>query len=280
MPVTATTLPPVEEVSLDGDFQTYLETVQATLERSPPQSFSPSLRVLDRMVNLIEINLGAPRDTVLVNYRGIRFVLDPDIATSATGETVPGTQLTLDSPDWAFPSEYLQITLAGYPRLDSLPHIAVYPALDYNIQFVGTMDELTRAIQLYPVTPDIPRRLPITGLNRVIAIRPEMIAFDGGIGLRFLAYFSDETEYITRDDWTYVFLGVDDGRQDYVQILLPISANVLPQGPPQDFDYEAFIAGYETHLDAVRREVNNATERSFSPRLDQMDSLIESLRIN
>ena len=280
MPVLATALPAVDDVTLDGDFQTYLETVQATLDRAPLDSFSPSLSVLDRMINLVEIKLGTPRDTILVNYRGIRFVLEPEIATSALGETLPGVQLTLDSPAWAFPSEYVQVTLEGYPRLDDLPHLAVFPALDYNIQFVGTMDELTRAIQLYPVSPAIPRRLPITNKDRVLAVQPEMLNFDGGSGIRFLAYFSDTTAYITRYEWTYVFLGVNEGRQEFVQILLPLTATILPENAPADLDYDAFVETYDLHLDNVRRAVNNATPRSFVPRLDQLDALVESLRIN
>ncbi len=77
----------------------------------------------------------------------------------------------------------------------------------------------------------------------------------------------------------YVFQGLTDDGQYYVSAVLPINHPDLPANRQEaDFDDANITAeAYEAYLDELLSQLEAAPAGSFTPSLEALDALIESL---
>lgn len=261
-------------------FDAYLDDIAFLVNNAGSDAFDPLLNTLDTMLNTLRVRPQPPENARLVAYDNVRFTLDMALARGGSGERVPAVDPASPLPFWLKTPEHVRFRIDGLPGFGELPQLAVYPAQAYNLRFAGAIDELQAYLRAGNATADPPLRLPVASARRVFVAQPTLLDFTGGGGVRFLAYLSDATEYITRDRIVYVFVGLTSDGRSFVQAIIPVMAAVYPAARPADFNYEQFVAGYSDYLTAARRDLNTAAGRSFTPRLDQLDALIGSLRID
>jgi hypothetical protein len=257
----------------------YLAQVQATLETARDRDFRPSLGQLDDLIDRLEVTPAEPLPVREVEYAQVRFTVSRSITASARGETVQASPASADFP---LP-RHTRFYFTGFPTVDNLPQIAVFPASEYNFTYVGAIDELRRIVNSGSPTPTVPQRLPIIpNKNKTVDAQPVLIEFANGRGLRFLAYFrgvGEPARPITASRIAYVFLGLTDDGQNFVQVLIPLTTTLFPETQPVDLDAAAFEETYDEYVAQVRRDLNTASAQTFTPRLDLLDELVRSLEV-
>lgn len=263
----------------DMSYARYLAQVQTTLESARDRDFRPTLNQLDDLVNRLEVTPTVPEPVRAVEYAQVGFTLSRGIAPSARGETVQASPAAAEFP---LP-RHTRFYFVDAPTVDNLPQIAVYPASEYNFIYVGAIDELRRVLSAGSPTPDVPQRLPIIPhKNKTLDAQPVLLDFANGRGLRFLAYFrgvGEPLRPITAGRIAYVFLGLTDDGQNFVQVLVPLTTTLFPETQPPDLDTAAFEETYNDYLAQVRRDLNTASAQTFTPRLDILDDLVRSLEV-
>lgn len=263
----------------DLPYAQYLARAQDILDHAAPERFSPSLAVLDDLIDQLQIT---PRRTPPANIAQLGR-MSFTVPESVSRQGAVGVSVPADDPRTAaFPlPAHTRFTLNGVPTLGDLPHVAVFPAAEYNFQFVGAIDELTRYLQARVPTAEPPQRLPIAeNRARLIAAQVAYLDFENGAGVRFVIVFREGVAPITADRATYVYLGITADGAQFVQALIPLTAGALPATPPPDYDASAFIGApddFVAYVAQARRDLDNASPQSFTPRLDALDSMMRSL---
>jgi hypothetical protein len=107
--------------------------------------------------------------------------------------------------------------------------------------------------------------------------------FQNGRGFSYIAAYIDEQEFqpIHRDTFWYVFHGMTDDGEYFVNVTMPIQPPQLPESPPQDLDdMTAYFEGYADWIDEIEAFLMTQNGASFSPMLGMVRGIIHSLEIN
>lgn len=108
--------------------------------------------------------------------------------------------------------------------------------------------------------------------------RPRFIEFEGGMGVRYLAYFqgASRSTYPIRDrDLYYLFQGLSDDGLYYIRSSHGITApELLPR-----YEWKQLRDAYRGHVNEVRGIVESADSTIFEPPLAQIDSILTSMVI-
>jgi hypothetical protein len=120
----------------------------------------------------------------------------------------------------------------------------------------------------------IPDGLPLINADRDVAGRAEPIAFQNGRGLRFIAHYRQSPAPIL-EHMVYQVVGLTDDDQYYVEVSLWVDLAQPTEGPLSlDTDVDLF-----EYLAALSEVISTADESAFSPSLDVLDTMIESLNV-
>lgn len=117
------------------------------------------------------------------------------------------------------------------------------------------------------------------GQALVLRARPQRLEFQGGVGIRYLAAFTDDYVPLTDANLFYLFEGLTrDGRR-YVSLRLPLAATALPDAPePGTLEAAAeFAVITDAYVDAVLERLTLAEPASFRPPLDRLDEFVGSI---
>ncbi len=219
------------------------------------------------------------------SYRGVSFVYDRALATSARGQLVPPYQ---DS-GYPYPAS-LQITLAGYPlpipNYD-MPQITVYNVADLvrTMPVIGSRD-ITTLRALLQRRPDLSTVPYLPGLpvlsNPILHAKGSYVSFHNGTGIRYIGYWANAMGAIAPDSIYYTFQGLTNDGQDYVCALLPADASVLHHAPTllTRKQYNDFDAHYGAYIAAMTQRLNDLPDARYLPHLGTMDDLVTSLTVH
>ena len=238
----------------------------------------------------------APAGTA-VSFPGGGFVIPHGLASGASSETIAAVDEQGGAP-WDVGPAYVKITLQGYSLQGTFlePQIMVYPAAEYAAASQGAAN----SIQLLQAILANPSQMPETGLMphlpyanaaQIIGAKPQVIAFNGGRGLRVLAEYAQYFATINNHDLFYHFEGLTDDGEYYIVATLPATAPFLaadsdpatvpPAGgvPFPGFDAVDEIA-VETYYTAVTQLLNSTADDQFAPSLAALDALIGTLSVS
>lgn len=229
-----------------------------------------------------------------VEFSGISFYRDNKVAGGWTSEIVQADEYTQEDVNdgapinWFLPSHYLfsftdyVIQVGAYQS----PRMYVFPVANfegYNEEGPQRIDNLTKLLQDKPQTfpNDIPV-LPVFNAAQVFRARTQYIAFQNGEGIRFITYYTQAVNPITSRDIFYTFQGLTYDGKYYVSLIMPVSQLGLPANGEDVVggDYDAFAAGYEAYLSTTLQALNEADSSTFTPTLDQLDTLVNSLTVS
>lgn len=308
-PIQSGVLPPVPEAmnaqqyeEFAAGYETYLAEVTAQLDAVAPESFNPSLPLLDSVFTSMTIT--GPAATILTSegagaatYENIQFNYDAALASrievdmfapivDTEGMTMFGSQPGMTS-----------FSLLGYPvtRQYRHPVIRVIPV----DTFPGTdtvFDQRLAQLQAF-LSARIPLEahsnivesgaggseipvLPVVNAAQVIVAKPEYIDFQNGSGVRFITFYAQDLSPVSNDLIFYAFQGITSDGKYVVSAEFPLHAPILPDSIDYStLDYEAFMATYFDYLTETVIALDGVAPGEFTPSLDMLDALIQSINV-
>jgi hypothetical protein len=231
-----------------------------------------------------------------VSSANVNFVIPAGLASSAVAETVPAIDEQTGVP-WEVAPEYLKFTLQDYSLQGEFfqPKIAVYPAKDYAAVGAGAAISIQRlqAVLASPnasLSNDILPRLPYVNADQIFGAEAKIITFKNGSGVRVLAEYAQNYAPINKHDLFYHFEGLTSDGKYYIVATLPVNVVFLPANsdpnspvPPGGISFPGYttIDGtvYGDYIQAVTNMLNAARPDAFTPSVETLDALIQSLSV-
>lgn len=178
------------------------------------------------------------------------------------------------------------------PALPEVRALIVYPAIDWSRTYArlglagdDPLPLLKQALDDEP--PDFSAQMPMAaghiGAHEVFRAGTHYLEFKAGHGVRYLTVYQSDPLPLTSADVVYVFHGLTADDKYWVTLNFPLGSHLLP---PSDAamaalsDYDQFVAGQAAYLEGIRKRLAAARPEDFTPRLDRLDAMIESLEIN
>jgi hypothetical protein len=219
---------------------------------------------------------------------GVRFAYDPSLASAIDAQTVPAA--TGDqAPPWAIFPEHRQFTLGGYPVQGAVqpPTIRVFPVDAYaaaSPDAQQSIDALRTLLAEQPAAPESIPVLPLLNAAQVIRAQVRYLPFQGGTGVRFVAHYTQNVAPVTNEGIFYVFQGITGDGMHYVSAFLPVSAAVLDPSSPDAVPFPtpdpSGVGGGEAsqrYLADVARQLDALEPSGYTPNLEQLDALVQSI---
>lgn len=243
----------------------------------------PSLPTEDQVEPTITPFPGIP-----VSFEYLHLVLPPTLASRGSGNKVPSSEGT-DVPPWEISPEHIQLGLDAYilqnTRLQ--PQIFVYPSEEYAMLQPSIAENITHLQEVLanpskPLTDDV---LPTYLINatQLFTSNTKIVAFQNGLGIRMLTQIAQDFVPINNQDLIYFFSGLTNDGKYYVVAILPINAPGLPENyqsgefpDPNDTNAENALQEYYSNVTLL---LNNTQGDSFTPNINLLDTLINSINI-
>jgi hypothetical protein len=231
----------------------------------------------------------------MASFGPLSLVLPPGLASGINGNQVPRNE-GQDLPYWEVTPGHTVLKLEGYPLQGKFhqPQIYIYPAQAYAEMVPGAFESIHRLDNILygPAAPIDVQQLPAVpffNAQQVFASNVQKISFQNGGGVRFLTEYAQYPDSVNNQDLFYHFQGVTRDGAYYIIAILPISnpalaetsdgGAVLPTGGipyPDITTPNPDMAGYYS---AITKLLNGQSPEAFAPTINQLDSLIQSMRI-
>ena len=271
-------------------YQTYLAQSQGQIAAAPNESFTPDLLSLDAMMRSLEVNPTISAQTVYSQYADFykgSILLNSNLGLDWAENNVEATAGDGSEMPMSIHPYLGGIKLTGYPLQDQFhkPQIITfdvneYLAMDPRVQ--DTLDSLKAILvaegQAIPTDGKVPF-FPMFPANQVFHAQAKILHHQNGSGLRYLSMYSQA--YLSVDNYSlfYTYQGLSSDGKTYVIAILPIKASTLKDKEGIPADTQAFIDNYAKYLTDVSAGLNALTPEQFTPNLDEIDHLMESIRL-
>jgi len=219
------------------------------------------------------------------------------IATAIRVERRPASRLSVHpaAGTQASPAMLLIIfdpaTLAD-PALPESRALITYPALDWSRTYArlgrGADDPLPglrKALEDEPKVLEI--ALPVApgnlGAREILRAQTHYLEFHDGHGVRYLTVYQADPLPVTSKDVIYVFHGLSDDGKYWVTLQFPLTTRLLPE-PDAALaalaDYDRFVADQVRYRPEVLGRLAAGRPEDFTPRLDRLDAMLQSVAID
>jgi hypothetical protein len=237
---------------------------------------------------------GPSTSDAVITYAPLSFVLPAAVASGASG----GDQPRLDNPDaswWMKTPGHLQVSFDGYYALQGKsrqPLIAVFPALDYATLVPAAFEAIHRLDNIFydPSTASSLENLPAVPFfndKPAFASNIQMIDFQNGKGVRFITQTAQGPVPVNNHEVFYHFEGLTDDGTYYIVAVLPVSFPLLAETndpgaavPTGGIAYPGSIEDFPAYYAAIAALLNAAPADAFTPNLNQLDALIQSMKVS
>ncbi len=236
-----------------------------------------------------------PFEGAAVSYGLLNLTLPPGVASGVTGSQYPRAEGEGVAP-WEVTPGHTQVELDGYLLQGRFhqPQIFVYPAMEYAVLLPGAFESIHRLDNILygppaPISDEQLPTVPFFNAAQVFASNIQVISFQGGGGVRFLTEYAQYAAPVNNHDLFYHFQGVTRDGEYYIIAILPITAPTLAETsdpgavvPPAGValpDVNDPNADWSGYYAAVTEQLNAASPEAFTPTIDQLDLLIQSIQI-
>jgi hypothetical protein len=121
--------------------------------------------------------------------------------------------------------------------------------------------------------------LPMFPAAQVIRARAHYVETPSVSGVAFVTVFRQDAFPFVADEFLYTFQGVSTDGSTYIAALFPVEASVFPAELPSDFSYEEWSEAIPAYMNESIARLNEAAPADFTPSLDQLDQLLNSLTV-
>jgi hypothetical protein len=124
--------------------------------------------------------------------------------------------------------------------------------------------------------------IPLYNATQMFRSQAEWLEFGNGRGARFITMYGQSVNTVSNQELVYTFQGMTNDRRYYVSAILPVTATILSDSPPEMTleEWEALSARYQAYLDETAIALNALEADAFSPSLAELDRLVQSLTID
>lgn len=127
--------------------------------------------------------------------------------------------------------------------------------------------------------------LPVLPAGQVIAANIKYLDFNGGTGYRFITRYAQDIDVFTADSLTYTYQGLTADGKYLIVYIQPLTASMLPatynEVPQEVFDSIVNDRdAYEAYRQNVITTLNEAPADQFTPNLDALDAMVQSMTVN
>ena len=222
---------------------------------------------------------------------GISFLLPDAVATGATVEEVEAIPLSDDMlPGDAMPA-HTRIAFEGYNvgKSFTVPELRIFNTADFGefgfgdelMGFPTELEALKRILtdrpELY-LLPHLPL-LPVVNAGQILHARQQYVEFQGGSGIMYLTAYAHDVSPIIEGQVWLTFQGLSDDEQTYIAGAFPVNTNYLLTEVAEDFDYDAFAAGYEDYVESIRIGLNDQISDVFEPSMTALAAMLASITV-
>jgi hypothetical protein len=218
-----------------------------------------------------------------IDYDKLHLRIPPGLASGTTNSTVTDFELPYMNAGQGPMPQHLKLTLNDYPIQGSLlpPQVMVFPASEYA-QYAPLTGQIVTTLQDVPYADGQP--LPPGLPTGPVSAHVGAVTFANGHGIRYLTQFDQAPLPINNQELFYYFHGLTDDRTAYIEAVLPVQASFLPAdynaNTPLPSDGVPFtmdnLGGY---FQDITDKLNGTTPNEFTPSLDTLDALLQSISI-
>jgi hypothetical protein len=279
---------PLTEV-VSGEFQP-TQPPAPTVAPRPTDLPAPTVRP-NPTATQAQVNAGTK-----ITYSPLTVTLPQAVASGASGRDFP----RVDSDDaawWEKTPGHLQVSLGDYYTLEGKTHqpaIYVYPASAY-VELVPAAFESIHRLQNYLYAPNnIPALdqlpgVPFLNAQILFAAQIQPISFQNGKGIRYISEYAQYPASANNTDLFYNFIGVTSDGEHYIVAIFPLTSPILAETPDagaplpvRGIPYPYMTnpnANMDAYYIAVTDLLNAQVPESFTPRLGELDRLVQSMWI-
>lgn len=237
-----------------------------------------------------------PGDT-LYQLDGITFVVPACMALRPTVETIPAVLPDAEGGPLMVYPEHHQVVFEGYPLSDKYfePLLRVFPVEEFAALSEQTTSSITRmkellGLQVLEEGDSIPL-LPGYNMAQVFKAQVRFMDFENGSGVRWLTELAQYSAAVNNRDLFYSFQGITRDGKYWVSLMLPVNAAYLqetwdsttvPDGgvPHPAAGSPNLEAELEEYYRLMLLLLNNTPDAGFTPALNCLDALVQSIRIS
>lgn len=225
-----------------------------------------------------------------VSFEGVSLVIPGGIATSANTEKIVAVEANTDAP-WDIAPTHLRFTLMGYSLQGKFhePRVFVYPADTYAQSNPGAAEQIERLKKILaggtPLQETLPT-VPFFNATAQIAAHIKIIPFQNGSGVRSLTQYAQYAAPINNRELFYHFQGLSSDGKNYIVAILPITAPLLPEDekpeatvPEGGVPIPTVVGPNDVYYFSVMEKLNSLPPDAFTPTLNALDALIQSISI-
>ncbi len=233
-----------------------------------------------------------------VSFQNVSFIIPNGLASGASSQAIPNNPSDQNNGPWAVAPAHVEFTLSNY----NLPAdhfsqiiIDVYPAQEYASMYDGAKISLQRlqaalSNPSMPLTNDNLPQVPYFNAASMFVAQVKPIQFKNGSGFRMITQYGQAVGPVVNSGTFYHFEGLTGDKKYYVIAVLPIQAPFLANGndpnapaPAGGVPFPGYTSmnpkDYENYFQAVADKMNAASNDTFSPSLNTLDALIQSISI-
>jgi len=220
-------------------------------------------------------------------YNGVSFNYDLALAQQITATTVPAQNPGPDAPYWAIVPAYDELNFVGYPSKNTYhkPRIEVYSVEEFSAINPAAKEQIDQLKQLLSNAPGTPERIPLIPIfnaAQVFRSQVKYLNFQSGQGVRFVTQYDQAIIPINNREIFYTFQGLTSDGRYYIAAILPVATSALPdtdQMTQEQMQTLGTADAFEKYLNQVVQTLNGLPPTEFTPNLDQLDAVINSLRL-
>lgn len=263
----------------------------------PTQASSPTPSAIDTEVaaTLTELTTVEPTNTEVpatqesggltpdgnsVDTENVSFLIPNGIANDATSITTTEVEYPYINPSNGDMPQHIKLTLNLYALSGTQfePHIIIFHSSEYSKYSEMTAGIInTMQTSQYMDSQTLPENLGSEFTAQIHAVN-----FKNGHGVRYLTQVFTNFLPVNNKDLFYYYQGMTDDGQYYVQAILPINAPFLsaddnPNSPLPTDGILFNMDDFSSYLSATAQKLNTTDTFSFTPYLDHLDAMMESL---
>jgi hypothetical protein len=218
----------------------------------------------------------------------IRFFYDRSVFMDVDAQTIPAVQNDPNGMPFNVAPLHTELTLKGYIIGNHFhtPKMYIYPALEFSSMLDSVREridtlKLIIANQSSDVQGNIPF-LPLENAGQVFHSNFKQLQFQNGAGVRYVTMYSQGIYAINNHDVFYTFQGITSDGKTYISLVLPVNNILLPANgdiPPAGETMESFSNKYQTYLANSVAQLNTSPDDSFTPDLQLLDELVQSITL-
>jgi hypothetical protein len=218
-----------------------------------------------------------------VSYGNVSFTIPSGLGSGTVNTTSTEVEFPYMNPSNGDMPQHVRMVINSYPILGTSlqPQVMTFPAADYA-QYAPLTQEVISALQGMQFMDGQP--LPAGFPDGPFSAHVGALPFAGGSGIRYLTQFDQAPLPVNNQELIYYFHGLTSDGKTYVEVILPVQAAFLApdNNPASDLPQDGIPFNMDNigpYFQAVSDKLNATPPGGFTPSIDTLDALVQSISV-